>query len=91
MKNLLNLIPNAKDVKSEMSQNDVYIMEIKKNIERLNKRIQQAKSNNQSHVCFNVDAKYENDIKELYTKKGYSFKPTGVIGGVWQLTEEICW
>lgn len=30
-------------------------------------------------------------VKAEFKKHGYTFKPTGFIGGVWQLTEHICW
>ena len=33
----------------------------------------------------------EDDLKQILKRKGYWFKPTGYIGGVWQRTEEICW
>lgn len=34
---------------------------------------------------------YSNDIKKVFTSHGYTIKPTGYIGGVWQLTEDIIW
>lgn len=34
---------------------------------------------------------YQTEIKERFRKAGYIIKPTGYIGGVWQLTEDICW
>ena len=30
-------------------------------------------------------------VKDEFKKHGYTFKPTGFIGGVWQRSEQICW
>lgn len=35
-----------------------------------------------------VDYEY---FRALYEANGYRIVPTGYIGGVWQLTEDICW
>lgn len=34
---------------------------------------------------------YADEIKKRFRDAGYVIKPTGYIGGVWQLTEDICW
>ena len=34
---------------------------------------------------------YADEIKKRFQKAGYIIKPTGYIGGVWQLTEDIMW
>lgn len=34
---------------------------------------------------------YADEIKAKFRQAGYIIKPTGYIGGVWQLTEDICW
>ena len=34
---------------------------------------------------------YSDEIKKRFTSAGYRIKPTGYIGGVWQLSEDICW
>lgn len=34
---------------------------------------------------------YAEEIKKMFTDAGYIVKPTGYIGGVWQLTEDIMW
>lgn len=34
---------------------------------------------------------FDDEVKELFKKYGYKFKPTGYINGVWQETEDICW
>lgn len=43
--------------------------------------------------CFDLD-KYDpycEEVRALFENYGYKIKPTGYIGGVWQLTEEIIW
>lgn len=30
-------------------------------------------------------------VKAEFEKHGYTFKPTGYVGGVWQRSEDICW
>lgn len=34
---------------------------------------------------------YADEIKAKFRQAGYIIKPTGYSGGVWQLTEDICW
>lgn len=34
---------------------------------------------------------YEDEIAELFRFAGYTIKPTGYIGGVWQLSKDIMW
>ena len=34
---------------------------------------------------------YSDEIKKRFTNAGYRIKPTGYIGGVWQLSEDIHW
>lgn len=34
---------------------------------------------------------YEDEIREKFRKAGYTIKPTGYIGGVWQRSETIFW
>ena len=34
---------------------------------------------------------YEDEIRKKFRAAGYTIKPTGYIGGVWQQTEDICW
>jgi hypothetical protein len=36
-------------------------------------------------------ADYASEIKAKFKQAGYIIRPTGYIGGVWQLTEDICW
>lgn len=34
---------------------------------------------------------YSDEVKKRFIEAGYRIKPTGYIGGVWQLSEDICW
>lgn len=34
---------------------------------------------------------YRDEVADKFIKAGYTIKPTGYIGGVWQLTERIHW
>ena len=34
---------------------------------------------------------FEDEIAEKFIAAGYVIKPTGYIGGVYQLTKDICW
>ena len=34
---------------------------------------------------------YASEVKAKFKQAGYVIKPTGYIGGVWQLTEDIMW
>lgn len=43
-------------------------------------------ANNETHLISCYDA-----VKTAFQSKGYVFRPTGYIGGVWQQTEHICW
>ena len=34
---------------------------------------------------------YADEVRQKFLQAGYIIKPTGYIGGIWQLTEDICW
>lgn len=38
-----------------------------------------------------VDKDVYNRVRKAYETEGYIIKPSGYCGGVWQLTEDICW
>ena len=66
---------------------------IDKLVERQNDRIKSAMERGAHSTVFGPDTT-DPDYKELrlmYEKEGYHIKPTGYIGGVWQLSEDICW
>lgn len=68
-------------------------MRIDRCVERQNDRIRDMMKGGHHRCCFLLD-KYDTDyaeVRAIYERAGYTIKPTGYIGGVWQLTEDICW
>lgn len=61
----------------------------------IEKRIKYAMEDGHRSCCFGMrdcdlsDAKLQ--VKEEFERRGFTFRPTGVIGGVYQHTQEICW
>ena len=86
---LLNLIPSAEETRKTTAESE----ELKRKIAEINKRIQNAKERGERRCYFCCDGcdDFEYVLKEMYAAKGYKFCPTGYIGGVWQLTTDICW
>ena len=91
MDNLHDMIPNANKIRGDLEENNSYYTIMRQNIEFLNKKIEEAKERGESFTCFIVDSVVKDEIRNMYIEKGYTFKPTGYIDGVWQETEEICW
>lgn len=72
-------------------------------VEAVVRDIERASKEGRRSTCFNPPAywydteygrtfiRYDKEVKELFIQKGYRFRPTGYIGGVWQRTEHICW
>jgi hypothetical protein len=89
---LLSEIPSAQSVRKETQENENYKIAISQAIKNLNKRIEEAKKKGLTDTSFGgFSYKHEDELKRLYKEKGYWFKPTGFIGGVYQTTEQICW
>ena len=69
--------------------------EYKEFMEMIEKRIRCAMNDGRRSCCFgNWDAgmnSWEAMAKEEFTKRGFMFRPTGIIGGVYQHTQDICW
>ena len=56
------------------------------------KRIREANAKGYRDTCFTPHPVEQYDaVKAEFRKNGYTFKPTGRIGGVWQDSEQICW
>ena len=91
MREIKDMIVDAKIVKKETMEHEIYKKEMSKQITRINSSIQRAKEKGLVNTCFCGYGAYETDLKMMYRSKGYYFKPTGYIGGDWQLSEEICW
>lgn len=68
---------------------------LEKMYEKVNTRIQKAIERGCCSTYFPCDKDRDKDIydevRAKYEAVGYIIKPTGYIGGVWQLTEDICW
>ena len=62
---------------------------------RVDKRITMALEDGRNITYFPCDKDSDADvyaeIRAKYERAGYRIIPTGYIGGVWQLTEDICW
>ena len=85
------LIKPAQNVRDEMAQDAKYLIELDKQVSRVMERIEQAKSRGLSRTVFCPFSDHYDVVKRKFLDCGYSFKPTGYWGGVWQLTEDICW
>ena len=62
-------------------------------IDRINERIKYAVGQgwNDATFCCDKDSPFYTEVRQKFEKAGYTIKPTGYVGGVWQLTEDICW
>lgn len=62
-------------------------------VTRQNKAIKHAIEQNRTSCVFYLDkdAELYSEVRTIFERAGYKIKPTGYIGGVWQLTENICW
>jgi hypothetical protein len=85
------MIKPASEVRNEMMQTDTYKTAVEEQVSWVVKSIESAKSLGRTHTCFSVRPSYQQEIKRMFLNQGYSFKPTGYCGGVWQLSEDICW
>jgi hypothetical protein len=85
------MIKPAKELQDKMLDSDEYMTGLKNNIRYVMDRIEYAQSNGYTRVCFSTERRYEDKVKQMFLDQGYTFKPTGYNGGVWQLTEDICW
>lgn len=70
---------------------------VSKIVERVNADIKKATEQGR-HECYfscsknsHSDAPFYKEVRERFENCGYRIKPTGFIGGVWQLTENIEW
>ena len=54
--------------------------------------INRAQKNGYRETCFDpYPVEFYDSVKREFQRHGYTFRPTGFIGGVWQRTEHICW
>jgi hypothetical protein len=85
------MIKSAKEVRTQMMQTESYQTAVEQAVGYVVNSIESAKSMGLTHTCFSVRPAYEQEVKRMFLDQGYSFKPTGYCGGVWQLSEDICW
>jgi len=85
------MIRSAQDIRSEMQETEDYKRIVEKEVFNVMRAIESAKERGFTSTCFSVAHQYKDEIKKMFLVKGYSFRPTGYIGGVWQQTEHICW
>ena len=73
-------------------------------LKRVEEEIREAASKGRTRVCFAskpqyggffflYKGKYEDvpELRDILIQKGYKFRDTGYVGGVYQHTEDICW
>lgn len=81
------LIAPAKDIAASTPDTMV-----RKSISSVMAAIYRAKDRGLHDTCFAPSYHEVYDtVKREFENKGYWFKPTGVVGGVRQLSEQICW
>jgi hypothetical protein len=85
------MIKSAQDIRSEMQETEEYKRIIDKEVSSVVRAIEIATARGLTNTNFSVSYHYRDEIKKMFLAKGYSFRPTGYIGGVWQQTENICW
>ena len=81
----------------ELSNKNGFEIQLQKKIQSIERSIKRACENGKTSTCvFPFYSDYEkSDVdlkaKEYFKKLGYTFKRTGMNGGVPQTTEDICW
>jgi hypothetical protein len=85
------VIVPAKEMRTRTEANETRKKEIETAVYYQVRAIQKAQESGQSYTSFDVPYEYEQEIKKMFAKQGYTFKPTGYINGVLQRTERIHW
>ena len=77
---------------SEIWKNQQNRYDFDRACESVLREIEKAQKAGMRDTCFNPQPYEQYDaVKREFERHGYSFRPTGFIGGVWQRTEHICW
>lgn len=80
-------IPSASAIRASQDMS-----KFEKSVQSVLRDIQRAQESGRLSTCFNpYYAECYDAVKREFAAKGYTFSPTGFIGGVWQLTENINW
>lgn len=91
-------ITPANQIKCNVSRKEIVSMFCEKLMDKINSAAQEG----YHKTCFYYSSitigerrylfdEFQDDIKAKFLSAGYTIKPTGYIGGVWQRTEDICW
>lgn len=80
------MIKYAWEMKNNEAQN-----KIKESCERVMRSIERASAEGYSNTVFNPNHDYYEETKAVFKRHGYAFRPTGIVAGVRQTTEQICW
>lgn len=85
---------NAKEMAMIANENG-FKQELEEEIRKQNQKIRNAAEMGRRQTIFNVHETIydylESQLKEYYLARGFSFKPVGYNGGVWQKDIYICW
>ena len=86
---------NAEEARKLSNQNG-FDEKVQDKIQMIERRIQKACKNGRTSTCAFGNLDYNKSDVDLEAKKhflklGYTFKKTGMCGGVPQTTEDICW
>ena len=91
-------IPNASEIRQQTPNEgfEQAVQAVVRDIERASKQGRRSTCFNPPAYWFDTEfgrsfIRYDEEVKEEFRKKGYTFRPTGYVGGVWQTTEHICW
>ncbi len=85
------------DEARKLSNKKGFEKEVEEKISMIEKRIEKACSYGRTSTCafafYNDNEKNDIDreVKKHFIEQGFTFKPTGMNGGVMQTTEDICW
>lgn len=93
-----------KPAKEIITNSNIHDKGIEVGVASVMRAIEKAAAEGRRSTCFHPKAywyttdsgletfqRFDDEIKAMFKKQGYTFKPTGYVGGVWQRTEDICW
>lgn len=98
------MIKNAYEVRRKTENSERYKAGYEKAVNSVMRAIERASEKGYRNACFNPSVYWYQtetglatyidfycEVREEFKKHGYTFKPTGYVGGVWQRTEDIYW
>lgn len=85
---------NAKEMATVANENG-FKLKFEEEIKKQDRDIRRAAEMGRRRTIFRVHGTIYDDLepllKEYYSERGFSFKPVGYNGGVWQNDIYICW